>query len=76
MNIVRTFLPALSLSLLSVAAHADVYGYIDASVDAHFADNAVFANRLSDARHIIIPGPRDTSSPANASSAYPITSIE
>ncbi len=37
MNIVRTSLLALSLSLLSVATHADVYGYIDASGDAHFA---------------------------------------
>ena len=37
MNIVRTSLLALSLSLLSIAAHADVYGYIDANGDAHFA---------------------------------------
>lgn len=37
MNIVRTSLLALSLSLLSVAAHADVYGYIDANGEAHFA---------------------------------------
>lgn len=37
MNILRTSLLALSLSLLSVTAHADVYGYIDASGDAHFA---------------------------------------
>ena len=37
MNIVRTSLLALSLSLLSVAAHADVYGYIDTNGEAHFA---------------------------------------
>lgn len=37
MNIVRTSLLALSLSLLSVSAHADVYGYIDANGEAHFA---------------------------------------
>lgn len=37
MNILRTSLLALSLSLLSVAAYADVYGYIDTSGDAHFA---------------------------------------
>ena len=37
MNILRTSLLALSLSLLSIAAHADVYGYIDTNGDAHFA---------------------------------------
>lgn len=37
MNIMRASLLALSLSLLSVAAHADVYGYIDANGEAHFA---------------------------------------
>lgn len=37
MNIVRTSLLALSLSLLSVAAYADVYGYIDTNGEAHFA---------------------------------------
>jgi soluble lytic murein transglycosylase-like protein len=35
MNAMRAFL--LALSLLSAAAHADVYGYIDANGDAHFA---------------------------------------
>lgn len=37
MNIQRFSLLALSLLLLSFAAHADVYGYIDANGDAHFA---------------------------------------
>lgn len=45
---------------------------------SHFADNAVFSNRRSDSKriHMIIPGRRDNSSPADTSSAYPITSIE
>lgn len=45
---------------------------------SYFADNAVFSNRRSDSKriHMIIPGRRDTSAPANTSSAYPITSIE
>ncbi len=45
---------------------------------SHFADNAVFSNRRSDSKriHMIIPGRRDTSAPADTSSAYPITSIE
>jgi soluble lytic murein transglycosylase-like protein len=33
----RAFLFALSLSLVSVAAHADIWGYVDAKGDAHFA---------------------------------------
>ncbi len=37
MNILHSSLLALSLSLLSVAAHADVYGYIDANGEAHFS---------------------------------------
>lgn len=45
---------------------------------SHFADNAVFSNRRSDSKriHMIIPGRHDNSSPADTSSAYPITSIE
>ena len=33
----RAFLFALSLSLISAAAHADIWGYVDAQGDAHFA---------------------------------------
>ncbi|MFJ7565498.1 lytic transglycosylase domain-containing protein [Herminiimonas sp. NPDC097707] len=45
---------------------------------SHFADNAVFSSRRSDSKriHMIIPGRRDTSSPVDTSSTYPITSIE
>ncbi|HWU99057.1 MAG TPA: lytic transglycosylase domain-containing protein [Oxalicibacterium sp.] len=33
----RAFLFALSLSLISATAHADIWGYVDAQGDAHFA---------------------------------------
>ncbi len=36
-NKMRAFFFALSLSLISAAAHADIYGYVDAHGDTHFA---------------------------------------
>ncbi|RBA23685.1 lytic transglycosylase domain-containing protein [Herminiimonas fonticola] len=67
MNIVRTSLLALSLSLLSVAAHADVYGYIDANGEAHFA-----TEKLDKRYQLFARGDQAL----NASRLTPLTNVE
>jgi soluble lytic murein transglycosylase-like protein len=47
----RSLFFALSLSLLSAAAHADIYGYIDGRGDAHFA-----AEKLDDRYQLFMKG--------------------
>jgi len=63
----RTLFAALSLSLLSAAAHADIWGYIDARGDAHFA-----AEQLDDRYQLFMKG----SAEMDASRILPPTAAE
>lgn len=66
-NKMRAFLFALSLSLLSTAAHADIYGYIDERGDAHFA-----AEKLDDRYQLFMRG----NEAMDASRIMPLTPAE
>jgi soluble lytic murein transglycosylase-like protein len=63
----RTLLFALSLSLISAAAHADIYGYIDGKGDAHFA-----AEKLDERYQLFMQG----STEMDASRILPPTAAE
>ena len=67
MNIVRSSLLALSLSLLSVAARADVYGYIDANGEAHFS-----TEKLDQRYQLFARGDQAL----NAAKLVPLTAVE